>query len=350
MKTELALICFTQNGARTAQKLLGALGPDFIAQGYVRSRNAENWGALTGLARCGQDLQQWTGEQFAARDCLIFVGACGIAVRAIAPFVADKLRDPAVVVIDEMGRFCISLLSGHVGRANELAEYFAGLLGAQPVVTTATDLHHLFAVDVFARQNDLVLTDRDKAKAISADILSGKRVLLASEWPIRGKLPEGVTTLSQSGQLRAAVQKTDPNRPDTLWLPPKRLHLGIGCRKGIAQQAIEQLVQQALSQAGLSIQMVKSVASIDLKAKEAGLLDFCRAHELPFATFSAHQLQQAKGDFSPSAFVQSVTGVDNVCERAAVLAAGGGELLLHKQAQNGVTVAAAMEQQIEFTF
>lgn len=350
MKTNLSLICFTQNGAAVSTRLLNALGEDFAATGFVRSRFAEKW-EVPDLTVWGGSLHDWTAQQFPKSDCLVFVGACGIAVRAIAPFAADKLHDPAVVVIDEKGRFCIPLLSGHVGRANELAGYFATILGALPVITTATDLNGLFAVDVFAQKNGLVLTDRAKAKAISAALLAGQKVALFSDFPILGKLPEGVTMIGQNtGDWRICVSFRNPDRSDTLWLPPRRLVLGIGCRKGTLEDTIEAFVSAALQKAGVPLEALCAVCSIDLKKEEAGLIGFCQSHHLPLTTYSAAQLREVPGNFSPSGFVKQVTGVDNVCERAAVLGAGGGSLLLPKQAGSGVTAALAMEKEITLSF
>ena len=126
-------------------------------------------------------LSEWTKGGFSADDALIFVGACGIAVRSIAPYVRDKFQDPAVVCVDEAGQFVIPLLSGHVGGANRLAEMVASGIGAVPVVTTATDVEKKFAVDVFAKDHGFVITDRKLAKEISADILAGEPVGVFSQ-------------------------------------------------------------------------------------------------------------------------------------------------------------------------
>ena len=128
----------------------------------------------------------------------------------------------------------------------------------------------------------------------------------------------------------------------TLHLVPRIAYLGIGCRKGTSADAIEQTVQSALVSANLPWQAICGAASIDIKQNEPGLLLFCEKHRLPFRTFTAEQLQNAKGEFAPSAFVQQTVGVDNVCERAAVCAAQNGTLILHKFAQNGVTAAVAV--------
>ena len=143
---------------------------------------------------------QWAGEQFqAGKEGVIFVGACGIAVRSIAPYIAGKKTDPAVLVIDECGKFVIALLSGHLGGANELALRCAGYLKAVPVVTTATDLHSRFAVDVFAKKNGCAIFHMKAAKEASAALLAGESIGFYSEFPWDGELPEGRKALSCSG-------------------------------------------------------------------------------------------------------------------------------------------------------
>ena len=135
-----------------------------------------------------------------------------------------------------------------------------------------------------------------------------------------------------------------PERKNTLWLIPKKLVLGIGCRKGTEKQTIEQMVFQTLQSYSFPIESVLSAASIDLKAEEAGLLLFCKEYGIPFQTYSAEQLLQVKGEFSASEFVNKITGVDNVCERSAVKASTG-TLLIPKQKGNGVTCAVAVNRE-----
>ena len=134
-------------------------------------------GDVEGRIRCrDMSLSQWTGTMFREQSAIVFVGAAGIAVRAIAPFIKDKMTDPPVVVVDEGGCFSIPILSGHVGGANALAERISGCIGAVPVITTATDVNGLFAVDVFAAANGLALTDREAARQVSARLLDGGKV------------------------------------------------------------------------------------------------------------------------------------------------------------------------------
>ena len=244
------------------------------------------------------DLRAWTALAWEASDALLFVGAAGIAVRAIAPHVASKATDSAVVVIDEAGRFAVSLLSGHLGGANELAQTVARAAGAIPVITTATDVRGVWAVDTWARCAALAVSNPEAIKRVSARLLSGGRVALYSDMPISGQPPEGVDIAS------------DRARADIVVSP------------------------FAGANAGAS---VREAATIDVKAHEEGLLAFCRARNIPLATYSAEELSQVEGSVSPSDFVRATVGVDNVCERAAL--AEGGKLIFPKLAHGGVTVA-----------
>ena len=323
-----AAIAFTRRGAELGRRLAAALGASL----HVPPRLSEEL-YLPGY----ESLEAWTAEHWGAGEDLLFIGACGIAVRAIAPHVKDKFSDPAVVAVDEAGHFAVPLLSGHVGGANDLCRQVARLTGGEAAISTATDVNGLWAVDVWARDMGLVITDRVLAKKVSAALLEKKPVGFSSDFghpcpqglrPDRTELGIWVTCRSGGGPF-----------PRTLRLVPKCLTLGIGCRKGAPEEAIAAAVDAALEKAGLDPQAVAAAASIDLKAEEPGLLAFCRSRDLPLRTYTAEELAAVPGDFTPSAFVRSVTGVDNVCERAAL--AGGGELLLPKTAGNGVTVAIA---------
>ncbi len=324
-----AVIAFTRRGAALGQKLAQALGGTL----HVPPRLAADCAAYTSV-------EGWTAENWGSAQALIFVGACGIAVRAIAPHVKDKFSDPAVAVVDEAGNFAISLLSGHVGGANDLVWRIAAITGGQAVITTATDVGGLFAVDVWATQRQLAISDRALAKAVSTALLEGKKVGFSSDFPVTGTLPAGLTEAPQLLNIRMTDRVLE--EANTLALIPKSLTLGIGCRRGKTAAEIEEAAARALSGAGLDRRAVLSAASIDLKKDEPGLLEFCRNWDLPFYPYSAEGLRRVPGEFHRSALVQQVTGVDNVCERAAVIA--GGALILPKQAANGVTVAVARKK------
>lgn len=420
----IAILSFSSEGQLLGRRLREAL---------------EGRGSDCTLRRCPEGgLREWTQNHFLSNEALIFVGSCGLAVRAIAPFVQSKSSDPAVLVIDETGKFVISLLSGHLGGANELTKWVAEELSATPVITTATDRRGLFAVDSWARRNGYFVSNPEKIKEVSSALLEGKTVTFCSDFPISGKVPEQLRLLQrdrseaerEAGEQKpgehsreataAAPERADLPNPlmgdealiDPLDFPtaalrrearalrqtsspttegseaaalspsaaglseavPKAaaatteaeeigfsvswqrreseklrivvpsLYIGIGARKGISSEAVEQLVDRCLKELKASPLAVKAVASIDLKANEEGIFECCARHAWTFLCFSQEELARVEGDFSASAFVKEVTGVDNVCERSAVLAAGqGSRLLLRKQSLDGVTCAIALE-------
>lgn len=328
------MICFTgftRQGVALALRLCSALG------------EGEVWALpkfrQVGLL-CYESLSDWTEEKFAQDYDMVFVGATGIAVRAIAPYVCDKWSDPAVLSVDELGCYVIPLLSGHAGGANRLARHLAALIGAVPVISTATDLHHLFSVDEWAVRQGIPVTDPEAAKAVSAALLEGERVGFASELP-HGPLPEGVEERPFAPDF-ALTCRTGGRFPDrTLVLHPRLLTVGIGCKAGTGVDALERAVKAVLSEHGLAWESVAALASIDLKRSEAGLWKLAERWGLPIYFYSAEELSLLPGVFTGSPFVESVTGVDNVCERSAVLSAVNGKLMVLKTCFPGVTVAVA---------
>ena len=189
---KVALICFSLTGQQTGERLCRGLE----AAGMTAELDKKSKYLLDSIQI---STSAWAGEKFSDSDALIFIGATGIAVRSIAPYVASKKSDPAVLVVDECGKFVISLLSGHLGGANELALKTAEILEAIPVVTTATDLHHRFAVDVFAKKNNCNIFNMKAAKEVSAALLAGKKVGFYSEFPVEGELPEGLVRCDEYG-------------------------------------------------------------------------------------------------------------------------------------------------------
>ena len=328
-----ALFAYSRRGMETGRKVREALGEETVCFAPERLTGEE-------YAPIPKPSRDFYGEKFRASELLVFVGSCGIAVREIAPFVASKTSDPAVICLDEGGNFVISLLSGHIGGANALTRRLAEQLGATPVITTATDVNRKFSVDTWATENGCALSDLKAAKAVSAAILESP-VPLKSDFPIRGKLPPGVV-VGDSGKVGIYLTwGTEEPFDVTLRLIPKVMHLGIGCRKGISAQAVEDAVSAVLESHAIDRRAIAQAASIDLKAQEGGLLEVCEKNHWPVTFYTAQELLAVEGSTASSAFVKSVTGVDNVCERAAL--AGAERLLIEKTALGGVTVALAAE-------
>ncbi len=318
----IGIIAFTAKG----YDLAGRLGDILNENDYT-----------TSVTRCGKNsLHHWTSRHFEEDDALIYVGAAGIAVRAVAPLIQSKTSDPAVIVLDEHGKFAIPILSGHIGGGNRLAHEVSRLLSCIPVVTTATDCNNIFAVDTWASENGIRIANPEQIKWVSAHLLAGECVYLKSFFPIDGELPEGLVLTGDEYDVIVTVRTR--GRRDALRLIPPILTLGVGCQRGTSAADLENAFELVLKKGSCHREAVVQVCSIDLKADEPGILEFCRANDLPFKTFSAEQLNTAKGKFSSSEFVRKTTGADNVCERGAVLGSSG-ELYVRKNAGGGITMA-----------
>ena len=279
-------------------------------------------------------------DRFLNSDLLIFVGSCGIAVRVIAPHLKSKETDPAVLCVDDLGKYVIPILSGHIGGANDYAKNLSAAIHAQAIITTATDIHSRFSVDSWAAKNRYIIDNMSIAKDISAAILE-QDIPFFSNLSVSAPMPNGLC-IDDHGKLGIFFgwEKQQPF-DKTLRIIPKCLHLGIGCRKGTDEQTIRNAVEGTLAANNIDPRAVKCAASVDLKADEPGLLGYCISAGLPFRCYSAEKLQNIPGKFSHSDFVLSVTGVDNVCERAAMMNAD--RLIVSKTVHEGVTIAVATE-------
>lgn len=374
---KIAVISFTQNGNICNRQITAALkkeGHDAEEFTAFRRRSptvlddmpetGQRAADPTELTVVSSRVSEWTKAAFNQYDALVFVGAAAIAVRSIAPCVRDKLTDPAVLVVDEKGQYVVPILSGHVGGANGLARQLAADLQALPVITTATDIQGLFAVDVFAVKNRLILTDRVKAKKISAAILEHEcqQVYIDGLMAYDGKLPKylGITRDIEKADILIDYHLLQPDMKGLCLLPEGMIWMGIGCRKGTEAAKIKAAINHFIQEHEIDKRAIAGLASIDVKANEQGILEVCRENNWPFVTFTAERLRAQEGNFTASDFVKSKVGVDNVCERAALCAAGDmiheekrelvqnrlsqpwkAELLVKKEIMPGITLAAA---------
>ena len=337
----ISIISFTETGAALSEGIADIRSDCML---YTKCKTANG-----SIPFEEESIGTWACRQMQERNALVFIGACGIAVRAIAPYVKDKLCDSPVLVVDELGRHVIPLLSGHVGGANELAEELAMQIGAIPVITTATDLEHKFAVDMFAKKNGFFIRNREGIAAVSAKVLAGKSITMAIE-------QERITDFeSVPEQIKIVVEP--PKMPVDVWitselpekaenaalvLQPQEYVIGVGCRRGKEIGQIETFLAKKLQELGIAEWKIWKLASIDRKKDEEALVQWSKKRRIPFETFSAEQLERVPGEFRHSAFVKQQVGVDNVCERAALLACGvDGTLVSRKYAEDGMTVAIA---------
>lgn len=333
-------------GAALSQKVRQAFGENYDCVLYTKYKNNTD----TGIQEVKGSVADWAADCFFRREALLFIGACGIAVRAIAPCIKDKLQDGPVLVMDEAGTYVIPILSGHYGGANAIAQLLSDRIGAQAVITTATDVNHLFAADVFAAKNNLIIHEREKIARVSAKILDTGEITMAIAGEYTGSVPKEVRLLPYSFHRQADVLVSASFPPETpqngfgagLHLIPRELVLGMGCRKQKSPQEIEEFVIEMLKEHQIPIAAIDTLATIEQKKDEEGLLLFAEKYRLKFVYFTGEQLGRARGNFTGSSFVKKQVGVDNVCERAAVTAAGdGGRLLLCKTVANGMTMAVA---------
>lgn len=267
----------------------------------------------------GIPVRDWTKAHFGEADALLYIGACGIAVRAIAPYVKDKTLDPAVLVMDEQGQHIIPVLSGHIGGANALAAELALKTGAVPVITTATDLRGVPAIDNWASANECAIENPSAIKSVSSAVLADRQVGVA-----------------------VTERLIAPPFPVTLYLRPRTLVLGAGCKKGVDKELFEQNAVRFLRDNGVSILSLRALATIDIKKDEEAFTYFCEKYKLPLLTYNAEALNAVKGTFAHSDFVERTVGTGNVCERAAVCA--GARLLVGKTPMEGMTFALAGDE------
>ena len=293
----------------------------------------------------------------------IFCLATGAVVRLIAPLLEDKSRDPAVIVIDENGQFVISLCSGHQGKADQLARLIAHQLGATPILTGASTALGLPGVDILGVPFGWQRGEGDWT-GVSAAVARGERVEVIQE---AGSTLLQVATSATSSVARGRIWISPTRRqflpesklPEVQW-HPRVLWVGIGCERGTSKELIETAIGEVCRSNNLAEKAIAGIATIDLKADEVGLVEFCQERNLPLRTFSAEVLRMVNVP-TPSTVVDKEVGTPSVAEAAAIVAANGdvGEqclapLLVKKQIfksenQPGAVTVAIAQSQLEYT-
>lgn len=330
----IAVISLTENGRLLSSELSDKLTKDFTIKRYCFYRHTDD------SAQSFSSITELTAQIFECFDALVFVSACGIAVRASAPHIKSKMTDPAVIVIDDCGRFAVPVLSGHLGKANALAEHISAVISAVPVITTATDTGRKFSPDSFALANNLIITDMNAAKEIAAAVLEDEEIGFFCDYPYKNVPPE----LAEGKICRTGiVVSTDLSyRPFdiTLTLVPKNVIAGINCSRGERYDNIKKHISEVFRVSKVMEERICSLATIDIRSEEEGLKRYCVEHEIPMFVYNAVELMMVEGEFSSSEFIRRMTGTDNICERSAVKCSEG-PLVIKKIACDGITVAAA---------
>lgn len=289
-------------------------------------------------------------QAFERRHNLVCVMAAGIVVRSIAPHLKGKDTDPAVVVVDEAGQFAVSLLSGHLGGANELARRVAQVLGGTPVITTATDVQGLPALDLLAAEHGLTIENLPEVRPIHMALLEGRTIRvvdpdnylaeMVSAYPERfAPEPDLDLALNAPGPTVYVGFRERPWPPEWLRLRPRNLVAGMGCHKGTPAEELVEFIKQTFKQEGLSLLSLKALATIEAKKEEPGLLMAARSLGVEFLWFTATELEDIPVP-NPSLWVARHMKVASVSE-AAALKAGGVELIVTKQKSPNATLAVA---------
>ncbi len=347
---KIAIISATYDGAvlakRTAQELAGLQVTTYAKQGY-KTGNATEYNSLCELV----------DSIFHQVDGFLFIMAAGIAVRVIAKHIKDKRIDPAVLVMDDKGTHVISLLSGHIGGANRLARQIALVTGAVPVITTATDVSGRLAPDEAAAQLNMSIYPFENLKAVNAALAGGKRVFYFLDMTVP-QAEQIQNFLASKGTLLPVEKIADTSSYDAaviistqefslakpyIYLRPPGLSIGIGCRRGTAQEVIREAIEDACRSIGKDMKDITVLASVDVKNNESGLLAVAQELGVPLAFYTPTELRKCieANELGISPFVEKEIGVGNVCEAAALLASRSKVLWKKKTTYNKVTVAIA---------
>ncbi len=327
------VIAFSTNGCRTAKRLKDAF-PEEDMRIFAKTQCD-----TLGVERIEEKASVWTGKSFEECDAIVYIGAIGIAVRYIAPYIKAKTVDPAIIGMDEHGRWTVALLAGHIGGANALTARIAERMGSEPIITTATDLNGKFSVDTFATVNNLRIMGLRTAQDVSVRVLDNAFVGFTSELPVEGNLPAGLT-LADSGEFGVSISTDIEKKPfgTTMRLVPMDIILGVGCKRDTDPEKMREFVSDILKEDGIPAQRIGAVCSVDLKKDEAAILELAKHFRVPAKFYTSEELMALEGDFTKSEFVKSVTSVDCVCERSSVKPFGG-EIIRRKTAKDGMTIA-----------
>lgn len=338
---KIACLSFTEKGKALGNRIVVYSKQDrknYISLVHHYS-NSQIQGGIKNLL--GYDIKEYDG--------LVFISATGIAVRMMSPHIKDKTTDPAVVVVDDLGRFSISLLSGHIGRGNELAEWIADLIGAIPVITTASDNRGIESIDMFALRNDYHMEDMESIKTITSMMVNEKKIgfysekdrvihydnlLLKSSLENINNEVEGVLAITSRKDLGITI-------PYTI-LRPKNINIGLGCRKGVEASRIIGAIRRVLEINNLSEKSIKAIGTVEVKKGEVGIIEAAKYFSCPLKIFTVEEISKIEDIFEKSQFVKDTIGVYSVAEPCAYLL--GGEMVSKQSKHNGITVSVTKEE------
>ncbi|RQD73580.1 MAG: hypothetical protein D5R97_09240 [Candidatus Syntrophonatronum acetioxidans] len=365
---KIAALALTRGGQVVAKKIKKSFPAGEVDLYFSKKLEGQFPGTSPGEGACyfQESLQAVVKEIFSQYRALIFVMATGIVVRVLGPLLRDKTRDPAVLVLDEGGNYIISLLSGHLGGANELALQVAEKIGAEPVITTATDVRKKPALEMVARKYNMEVEPSQRIKEVNWALVNNIKIKFFKErglalppgFPFQVEEMEeerraGVSSKGKgdyggnpvviiTSRLHSPEELSDfyPGE-NFLFLRPRDLVLGVGCKRGISGEELLSFIEKSFQEEGFSLKSLRRIVSVELKREEKGLMEVAQRLGKELAFYSPGELREKMSLVSFSPFVEETTGTGAVCEPAALLGAGREELLWKKKRFKGMTTAAA---------
>ncbi|MGN7470856.1 cobalt-precorrin 5A hydrolase [Brevibacillus sp. SAFN-007a] len=354
---DYAIVAITKHGVEMARDLAQKFpGTDL----YYMSKFARGDEEARGIQLFSNSVRMLFPALWPAYKGLIVIISLGAVVRMIAPLLEDKKKDPGVVVVDDRGENVISVLSGHLGGANELAREVAAVMGARPIITTASDVQKTIPVDLFGRRFGWEWDSADKLTPVSASVVNEEHVAVVNEsgerdwWMHDTPMPPSIKEYASIAEALAAkpdaalvvthrllAPEEQPILDNGVLYRPKVIVLGMGCNRGTSAEEIEAVICETLDELQFSLKSVKALATIELKKDEAGLIAVCEKYGWPFVWYSPQELNQVEIS-EPSETVFKFTGAYGVSEPAAKLYAGVDELVLTKKKSGNVTISVAL--------
>jgi cobalt-precorrin 5A hydrolase len=368
MKSSYAIISITRHGCQLgleiSKKMSGDLStPDlYFPEKFQNDFVHNTTGASTPQFYRGK-VKDLLGQIFDKYERIIAIISLGALIRLITPLLGDKKTDPAVVVIDENGEFVISVLSGHLGGANDLARLVAEKIGARPVITTASDVRKTIAVDLLGKSFHWVMEDSEFLTEISAAVVNDEPVAIVQEsgetnWPPHDHpLAENIFVCRDvEGALKTGAEyfivishREFLDLPEyagllhkkTVLFRPKVIGIGLGCNRNTSEKEIEEVVRDTFHELKFKFSSLRGVGSIDLKSDEPGLVSFCTNHGIVPVFYPADELNRVKME-NPSGTVFKYTGAYGVSEPAARLLTRNDDLVLTKKVSGNVTISVGL--------
>lgn len=335
---KIAILSITKNGKKLGLKIKTKIPSSHLY--YVKKDAVEE---VSDVIYIKEKLKEFVPKIFNEYDYIIFIMACGIVVRTIAPLIENKFLDPAILVTDEKGKNIISLLSGHVGGANEMTLYISSLIDSNPVITTATDVNNKSSLDMIAKKLNAHIYDfRNKVLKINSKLVNDEKVnlFIDGDYNIdtRGFNLCNKNELNKLDDIVVISNKKDLKLTNTsiLKVVPRDIVIGIGCRRNIDKEYMINSLSDFLHEQNIDINSIKEIGSIDIKEDEEALINLGKYLNVPFKTFTVDEISKVEHLYDKSEWVKQNVGVNSVAEPVAHLLSDG-NLIIKKHKYNGIT-------------